>query len=94
MGKALIYKKEGTALFPNTIQELREIAVSLNEHVPPELVKRLHSAIDDLESVCKATTPLFRGSDRVGWGMKESEKNLAIDRATSILKEMKKVKGW
>lgn len=59
-----------------------------------ELLEQLLDSCQELDFVCKANIPLSRGGTRIGYGVSESKKNIVCDHLISIVKEIKKTKGW
>ena len=65
------------------------------------LFDNLERAVEELRQACTTTDRprLCRGKgfgvdgDK-GYGIKEAEKNIAADNAISILREIKKIRGW
>ena len=59
-----------------------------------DLLDLLSGAVLDLQSVCQASEPISKGGYSVGYGVSKSKKAIAADRVTSIVREIKAVKGW
>jgi hypothetical protein len=94
VAKAPIYREEDASTMTREITELRLICGELKEYAPPELYDQLMAAVDAVEEATRANTPIFRGSHRVGYGVKKAQKDLACDKAMVILKAIKAGKGW
>ena len=58
------------------------------------LIKDAKYAIEDLERTCVATIPVYKGSSVCGYGLNGSQKSISCDLIISIMKEIKKIKGW
>lgn len=93
MCKGSVYRDEGACPVQTPLANLKLILNQLGEMGCP-LHTQLAAAIDEVERACQAVKGIYRGPSRVGWGVDETKKNLAIENAISILKEIKKVKGW
>jgi hypothetical protein len=59
-----------------------------------ELLEKLLATCQELDFVCRANEPISRGGTRVGYGVSESKKAIVCDTVISIVKEIKKIKGW
>ncbi len=94
MSKAPIYREQDAAPYQERIKALWEIVEKLRMESPPDLMSELAQAITDLEAACRAVVPISNGSRRVGYGINQSRKAIACDAIVSIVKELRKVRGW
>lgn len=89
-----VYRDKGSSPFADKLAALQEVVEELAEYTQPELMNRLREAVTELEVACRAEAPVVRGSHRVGYGVNEAKKNVACDTATSVIREIKKARGW
>ncbi len=60
----------------------------------PELLDQLKEAVEELERKMKATVPIKRGGQRVGYGVSKAKRGIAADAVISIARAIKSQKGW
>ena len=92
--KAPRYNTKGFNPATDKFVRIRELAESLAEYCPPELVSMLNQAICDLEQDCCATSVITRGGTQVGFGLNKSRKAISCDTLISIVREIKAIKSW
>jgi len=59
-----------------------------------DLLEELLATCQELDFVCRANVPISKSGIRVGYGVSESKKAIVCDTVVSIVKEIKKIKGW
>ena len=59
-----------------------------------ELLSQLLTAYENLKISCHACVPIKQGSLNYGYGVSGSKKSICCDAVISIVKEIKKIKGW
>lgn len=65
-----------------------------NSHCCEDLMEKLLREIEGLNFECRANLPISKGNMRAGYGINKSNKDIACDAIISIVKEIKKIKGW
>jgi hypothetical protein len=70
--------------------------IYLNEGVSADdaFLRQLREAVSELAEKMKASLPIKRGGDRVGYGVDKAQRGIAADRVISIAKAIKALKGW
>lgn len=101
MSKANIYREKGAAPKDAVegLQKVNRIVSDLRGLVEENteahrLFNLLSEALASVEDKLKATVPIRLGNTPVGFAISEQEKNVAIDSAILVLRELKKIKGW
>jgi len=91
--KALVYKNN-VQTSSEHIKELWRLVDELKEYSPKELYEELVQAVQEVERACVAKERIIKGSQEVGFGVGKVRKELACDRVTSIIRQIKSVKAW
>ena len=92
MPQAPIYKTEGVSTVD--LKPLRDAVAALRGNAPSDLLADLSWAVAELELAVKAVVPIARGGRQLGYGVDKAKKAIACDLVISIVREIKKVKGW
>jgi len=92
--KAPVYKRQGTPTCAAEIEQLRKVCAELKDDLVSTYYNRLMSAIDDVETACRAVLPISKGGHRVGFGVDKAQKNITIATAIEILRQIKAEKAW
>jgi len=58
------------------------------------LFNELDNTILELKTICTTNIPIGKGAVKVGYGISQSNKNIKCDQIISILREIKRIKGW
>jgi hypothetical protein len=88
------YYKDGTVVAKKERDELWEIIYSLKETIPYELYLQLNSSMTRVDQACIPTVPISRAGSRVGMGLSKSQKAIACDQMSAIIKQIKALKAW
>jgi len=60
-----------------------------------DLLEQVQLSLEELNFVCKANLPISKiPGNIVGYGVEASKKSIVCDHLISIIKEIKKIKGW
>ncbi len=57
-------------------------------------LRQLEEAVLELGETMKASLPIQKGGNRVGFGVDKAQRGIAADRVISIAKAIKALKGW
>lgn len=59
-----------------------------------EFFDELNEAVDDLYKKMRATLPIKKGIDTIGFGVSKVHRSLAADKVISIARAIKSLRGW
>jgi hypothetical protein len=88
------YYKDGTVVAKKERDELWEIIYSLKETIPHELYLQLNNSMTRVDQACVPSVQIRRNGDPVGKGLSKSEKAIACDQMSAVIKQIKALKGW
>jgi hypothetical protein len=59
-----------------------------------DLLEQVQLSLEELNFVCKANLPISKNGSVAGYGVEMVKKSIVCDHLLSIIKEIKKIKGW
>jgi hypothetical protein len=60
-----------------------------------DLLEQAERAMEELNFVCRANLPISKvPGNIIGYGIEATKKTIVCDHLVSIIKEIKKIKGW
>lgn len=59
-----------------------------------KMFNQLQAAVDELEYRMRASQPIQRDGNRVGFGVNKVQRGIAADSVISIVRAIKSLKGW
>jgi hypothetical protein len=75
-------------------KELWDIIHSLKNSVPDELYTALNESMARVDRACVPDVPINRAGCPIGFGLNKSQKAIACDQMSAIIKQIKALKGW
>lgn len=59
-----------------------------------DLLIQLEDTVLNLKSKMKASTEIFRGERKIGFGVSKAQRGIAADAVISVVRAIKSLKGW
>ena len=86
--------KDGVQVAVRERAELREIISSLKGLIPDDLYTKLSESMYRVNEVCDPSVVITKCGYPIGKGLNKSQKAIACDQMSAIIKQIKSLKAW
>ena len=90
---ATVYKKDAEVAKVER-DSLWGMIHALKGLIPDELYTQLQTSMSDVDRACVPIVPIWRGYTQIGVGLSKSQKAIACDQMSAIIKQIKALKAW
>ncbi len=90
---ATVYKKDAEVAKVER-DSLWGMIHALKGLIPDELYTQLQTSMSDVDQACVPKVPIWRGYTQIGVGLSKSQKAIACDQMSAIIKQIKALKAW